>query len=99
MDQHKLNSADFWRELELAVISKVDAALNKGEKTRAPLISYLRDLEVTARAECDRRQTVQIIASGRSMLGDQSVLGPSEDQSANDLGLSDSASGTGLDAS
>jgi len=99
MDQHRLNSVEFWRELERAVTSKVDAALNKSEKIRAPLISYLRDLEVMARAECDRQQTVQIIASGRSLLGDRSVLGLSDVPFADNVDLSRSASGALLGAS
>lgn len=92
MDQQTLSSVAFWRELELAVTSKVNAAINKGEKIRSPLISYLRDVEVMARAERGRGQTVQIIASGRSLLGDRSVLGPSDVPFANNVALSGPAS-------
>jgi hypothetical protein len=98
MDQQELSSVEFWQELELTITSKVDAALNKCEKIRAPLISYLRDLEVMARAGCDRRQTIQIIASGRSLLGDRSVLGPSDVPFANNVGLSSPASAALLSA-
>lgn len=98
MNQHGSNSVDFWQDLELSITLKVDAALNKGEKIRAPLIAYLRDLEVMARVQCDRRQTVQIIASGRSLLGDRTVLGPSDVPFANNIGLSGPASTTSLSA-
>ena len=67
---------EFWLEVERHVSVKVDNALNLGLAQRAPLITYLRDLEVMARTACNRRQTVQIIASGRSVLGDRTVLGP-----------------------
>ena len=66
----------FWSELERTVSSKVGHALKTDEILRELLISYLRDLEVMARTACDSRQTVQIIASGRSLLGDRQVLGP-----------------------
>jgi hypothetical protein len=78
MEQKAKRSAEFWIELERNVSALVDAALHKGEITYAPLVTYLRDLETMSRAECDRRQTVQIIASGRRLLGDQTVLGPHE---------------------
>ena len=67
---------EFWLEVERHVSAKVDNAINLDKSHRAPLISYLRDLEVMARTACNRRQTVQIIASGRSVLGDRTVLGP-----------------------
>lgn len=73
-----LMPADFWNELERNVASKVDDALNTDEVPRELLISYLRDLEVMARTACDRRQTIQIIASGRSLLGDRTPVGPSD---------------------
>jgi hypothetical protein len=78
MEQNAKRAAEFWIELERDVASQVYAALHKGKISYVPLISYLRDLETMARAECDRRQTVQIIASGRSLLGDRTVLGPSD---------------------
>jgi hypothetical protein len=78
MEQNAKRAAEFWIELERDVASQVDAALNKGKISHVPLISYLRDLETMARTECDRHQTVQIIASGRSLLGDRTVLGPSD---------------------
>ncbi|SFM90795.1 hypothetical protein [Methylobacterium pseudosasicola] len=67
---------DFWSELERNVSSNVDDALNTGEIPRELLISYLRDLEIMARTACDRRQTIQIIASARSVLGDRTAVEP-----------------------
>jgi hypothetical protein len=70
--------SNFWSELERNVSSKVGDALNTDEVPHELLISYLRDLEVMARTACHSRQTVQIIASGRSLLGDREVLGPKD---------------------
>jgi len=68
----------FWAELERNVSSKVGDALNSGNVPRDLLISYLCDLEIMARTACERRQTIQIIASARSLLGDRTPLGPSD---------------------
>ena len=76
MNQQVLMSDDFWIELERNVASKVGDALKTQEIPHELLISYLRDLEVMARTACDRRQTIQIIASGRGLLGDRESLGP-----------------------
>ena len=78
MTQQMLVPNEFWFEVERHVATKVEEALNTRKFPRELLISYLRDLEVMARTACDRRQTVQIIASGRSVLGDRAVLGPRE---------------------
>ena len=67
---------NFWTELEHTVSSKVGEALNTDEVPHELLISYLRDLEVMARTACHSRQTVQIIASARSFLGDRTAVGP-----------------------
>lgn len=69
---------EFWAELERNVSSKVSAALNSDSVPRDPVISYLRDVENMARTACDRRQTIQIIASARSVLGDRTTLGPTD---------------------
>ena len=74
--QDMLIQPEFWLELERSVSSRVSDALNAGEIEREPLIVYLRNAEIMARTACDRRQTIQIIASGRSVLGDRKVLGP-----------------------
>ncbi|MHB2205760.1 hypothetical protein [Methylobacterium sp. CM6257] len=70
--------AEFWAELERNVSSRVGAALNADHVPRDLVISYLRDLEIMARTACDRRQTIQIIASARSVLGDRTTLGPAD---------------------
>ena len=76
MTQQMLVPTDFWFDVEQYVAAKVREALNTDLFPRELLISYLRDLEVVARTACKSRQTVQIIASGRSLLGDREVLGP-----------------------
>ena len=76
MEQPMMMSLEFWLQVERDVSVKVDNAINLGKNQREPIITYLRDLEVMARTACDRRQTVQIIASGRSLLGDRTALGP-----------------------
>jgi uncharacterized DUF497 family protein len=69
---------EFWTELERNVSSKVDDTLHTDGIPRDLMIGYLRDLEIMARTACDRRQTIQIIASGRSLLGDRTQVGPSD---------------------
>lgn len=59
--------------------SKGRCRLFDEKSLREPLITYLRDLEDMARAECDRRQMTQIIASGRNLLGDRKYLGRKSD--------------------
>ena len=78
MQQAVIQAPDFWDELERNITVKVDAARGKGKTTRLTLVIYLRDLEMKARSESDRRQTIQIIASGRSLLGDRTQVGPSD---------------------
>ena len=77
MRQDVIQAPDFWDELERNITVKVDAAPGKGKTTRLALAAYLRDLETKARGESNRRQTIQIIASGRSLLGDRTQVGPS----------------------
>jgi hypothetical protein len=64
----------FWDNLERVVSAKVESALRDRGARREPVIEYLRHLEEMVRSECDRRQTVQIIASGRSLLGDRAPV-------------------------
>jgi hypothetical protein len=78
MAQQMSLPAEFWVELERNVSSKVGDALNTGSIPRDLVISYLRDVEIMARTACDRRQTIQIIASARSVLGDRTPLGPAD---------------------
>ena len=76
MEQPMMMPIEFWLEVERDVCARVDSVLNLSETQREPVVTYLRDMEVMARTACDRRQTVQIIASGRSLLGDRKTLGP-----------------------
>lgn len=78
MNQHMSIPVEFWTELERNVSSKVDDTLKTDGIPRDLMIGYLRDLEIMARTACDRRQTIQIIASGRSLLGDRTQVGPSD---------------------
>ncbi|GJE39884.1 hypothetical protein QO016_004447 [Methylobacterium persicinum] len=78
MNPHAPRPAEFWDDLERMVARRVEAALHDRPAKRDALIEYLRHVEEMARTECDRRQTVQIIASGRSLLGDRRAVGPEE---------------------
>lgn len=78
MNQKMSIPMEFWDELERSVSEKVCHAINTGEIPSDLLIPYLRDVEVMARTACDRRQTIQIISSGRSLLGDRAQIGPAD---------------------
>lgn len=78
MTQQSERPAEFWDDLERTVARKVEHALHNHRAERPLLIDYLRQVEEMARSECHRRQTVQIIASGRSLLGDRRLVGPQE---------------------
>lgn len=78
MSMQALRPAEFWDDLERTVVHKVESALRDRRGRRTALIHYLREVEEMARTECDRRQTVQIIASGRSLLGDRRAVGPQD---------------------
>jgi hypothetical protein len=71
-------SPAFWDTVAEHVAAQVTPALKLAPRARRPIITYLRDLERIARCECDSRQAVQIIASGRHLLGDRSHVGPNE---------------------
>ena len=64
----------FWDTVAEHVGAHVAPALKLRPDARRPIITYLRDLEGIARRECDSRQTIQIIASGRHLLGDQLTI-------------------------
>lgn len=72
------NPPEFWDTVAGTVTAKVEPVIGRGEKQRSPVIDYLRDLEVLARRQCSSRDTVQIIASGRRLLGDPSEIGPAD---------------------
>ena len=71
--------AGYWQHLEQVISAEVETALGKSEDARRPLVTYLRDLEEVARAEGGQRQTVQVIVSGRRLLGDQSNIGSADE--------------------
>lgn len=66
------HSEEFWNNLERLVSTTVEQALREPKARRAAVIEYLHNIEEMARLEPDRRQTLQIIASGRSLLGERS---------------------------
>jgi hypothetical protein len=68
--------ADFWDTVAGTVTARVEPVIGRAERQRGPVIDYLRDLEALARRQCSSRDTVQIIASGRRLLGDRSEIGP-----------------------
>lgn len=70
--------AAFWDMVAEHVAARVTPAMKLGQRARMPTISYLRDLEGIARRECDNRQAVQIIASGRHLLGDRIEIEPAD---------------------
>lgn len=70
-----LHSEEFWTSLERVVSATVEEALREPQAPRATVIAYLRNIEEMAQLEPDRRQTLQIIASGRSLLGDRTEAG------------------------
>lgn len=69
-------SPEFWATVAEHVAAQVAPALRLEQRARAPIVTYLRDLEGIARRESDSRQAIQIIASGRRLLGDRSDVGP-----------------------
>ena len=69
---------EFWDTIAEHVTAKVEPVLKQKQRTREPIIAYLRDLEAVARRECDSRETIQIIASGRRILGDREQVGPTD---------------------
>ena len=69
-------SAEFWDRVTEVVTSKVEPVVGASHHAREPVIGYLRDLEAVARQECSSRETVQVIASGRRLLGDMTEIAP-----------------------
>jgi hypothetical protein len=74
-----IRPAEFWSTVAGLVTAKVEPVIGRAEKLRTPVIEYLRDLEALARRQCDSRDTVQIIASARRLLGDGSEIGPPDE--------------------
>ena len=75
MDNGTKRTAVYWNDLNRSVSERVEHALASEPPNPEPLISSLRQLEEMARRECDRRETIQILESGRRLLGDRSTVG------------------------
>lgn len=75
---HPTRDDRFWEAVTDAVRGKVAPLIGTSGAGRAGMIAYLRDLEGIARRECDSREVVQVIASGRRLLGDTSEVGPAD---------------------
>jgi hypothetical protein len=78
MNKQVVETPQFWDTLAQHVTEKVKPVLRQSQRAREPVIAYLRDLETLARRECDSRDAIQIIASGRHILGDQEEVGPTD---------------------
>lgn len=104
------HSEEFWINLERLVSATVEQALRESGARRAAVIEYLENIEEMARREPDRRQTLQILASGRNLLGERSGIRPPRDSFGGPLrpgqragsrhdGMSTGRGGTGIPAS
>ncbi|MDP4001989.1 hypothetical protein [Methylobacterium sp. NEAU K] len=78
MHEPSIRPGEFWDAVAGLVTAKVEPVIGRDERVRGPVIDYLRDLEALARRHCSSRETVQIIASGRRLLGDRSEVGPQD---------------------
>ena len=79
MREQPTRSDGYWRGLERHVTSKVDAAMLGTEEAREWFIPNLRGLERMARKEGGESQTIQMIMSGRRLLGDRSAVSLTDD--------------------
>lgn len=71
-------SSEFWNTVAEHVTAKVRPVLGQRRRDQEPVIAYLRDLEMLARTECVSREVIQVIASGRRVLGDPDDVGPAD---------------------
>lgn len=69
-------SAAFWASVAHDVTARVEPVLARNTQARAGVIEYLRDLEAVALREGSSREALQVIASGRRLLGDGSQVAP-----------------------
>mgnify|MGYP001807830331 CR=1 FL=1 len=76
MEDGSARGPEFWDGLADHITTSVALVVRQNRRARAPVIVYLRDLEVLARGECDSREVIQIIASARRLLGDREDIGP-----------------------
>jgi hypothetical protein len=72
MHENSAGSAAFWASVTHDVTARVEPVLNRNTQARADVIAYLRDLEAVALREGSSREALQVIASGRRLLGDRS---------------------------
>ena len=87
MTERAVRPFAFWQELDKNVTAKVQRVLGESEGAREPVVIYLRELEEMARKACSRRETIQILVSGRRLLGDTSTVGTADGPFAHTLGL------------
>lgn len=78
MQENSAGSAVFWASVAHQVTCRVEPVLSREGKDRAEVVAYLRDLEAVALREGSSRETLQVIASGRRLLGDASDLAPAD---------------------
>lgn len=74
MSQDARGHEAFRDDLVDFVTSRVRRALRIGAEDRLTVVRYLQELETVARADNPSRQVVQVIASGRRLLGDRSEV-------------------------
>lgn len=78
MQDESAGPAVFWASVAHDVTSRVEPVLGRDSKARDSVIEYLRDLEAVALREGSSREALQVIASGRRLLGDRSEVPPAE---------------------
>jgi hypothetical protein len=78
MHENSAGPGAFWASVAHHVTSRVEPVLARDGKARAGVIEYLRDLEAVALREGSSREALQVIASGRRLLGDRSEAAPAE---------------------
>lgn len=79
MHENSAGPAAFWASVAHDVTSRVEPVLARDGKVREGqiregVIEYLRDLEAVALREGSSREALQVIASGRRLLGDRSEV-------------------------
>lgn len=73
---------DVWETLPALVTAKVLPVLGRDKAARQPVVAYLRDLEAIARSESSSRAAIQVLVSGRRLLGDMGEVGTSDGPSS-----------------
>lgn len=78
MHENSAGPAAFWASGANDVTSRVEPVLTRDSKAREGVIEYLRDLEAVALRDGSSREALQVIASGRRLLGDRNDTPPAE---------------------